>query len=130
MVSSACDSGPKLTPVSGTVKIDGKPLTTGFIRFIPKKGRPSGGTIDKDGRYEMSSRTKGDGVYEGELAVEVTSHTDKGQTRTWLIPEKYADFTTSGKTITVGGPNENLDIELTWKASGQTGPYKVSLERE
>ncbi|MGC4007383.1 MAG: hypothetical protein QM811_31370 [Pirellulales bacterium] len=125
-----CGNAEGLVPVSGTVTIDGQPLKMGNIRFVPEKGRPSGGTIDENGRYTMTSRVPGDGVSAGTLMVEVTSNTAKGKTVHWLIPQKYSDYKTSGEKVTVDGPNDNLDIKLTWKDSGHDAPYDVVMQGE
>ena len=65
--------------VSGEVKLDGKPLEEGTIRFTPcagVKGSVAGGSI-KNGRYRFTG-TKG--VTIGENKVEIHAFQDTGKT--------------------------------------------------
>ncbi|MDB5339967.1 MAG: hypothetical protein JWN70_5586 [Planctomycetaceae bacterium] len=76
---TGCGSGQKPIPVyavSGEVTFDGKPLVGGgSIAFIPLKGqagKTAGGTIDKEGRYTLSTHGDGDGSMAGEFRVVIT----------------------------------------------------------
>lgn len=76
---AGCGSSSKVPPVyavSGLVTFDGKPLAGGgSIAFIPLKGQPgktAGGTIDKEGRYTLSTHGDGDGSMAGEFRVVIT----------------------------------------------------------
>ena len=65
--------------VSGEVKLDGKPLDEGTIRFTPcagAKGSVAGGSI-KNGRYSF---TGAKGVTIGENKVEIHAFQDTGKT--------------------------------------------------
>lgn len=116
--------GPKLVPVSGTVTIDGKPLSTGFVRVVPESGRPCGGKIGPKGRFTLGYLKDDDGCVVGTHKVEVQAFQDLSPTvRKWLIPKKYTSVATSGLTVTVDGPTDALRIELTWAGSGQEGPF-------
>jgi hypothetical protein len=109
------DGRPKRVPVSGTVLIDGKPLTYGFVRFLPKGARPATAQIDKDGRFSLSCFGDNDGVVEGTHAVVVVAAEQLGgNAQRWHAPKKYVDPQTSGLTETIDGPRDDLVIELTW----------------
>ena len=109
------DGRPKRVPVSGTVLIDGKPLSFGFIRLQPIGARPSTGKIDKDGHFTLGCFEKGDGAIEGTHAIAINaSEQVNSHTLRWHAPKKYADPSTSGKTVTIDGPNDELTIELSW----------------
>lgn len=112
--------GPKIVPVSGTVTIDGQLLTTGQVFVMPKDGRAASGTIDKQGRFTLSTNNPGDGCLLGTHQVTVTAKEySNGYTRVkHLIPTRYAD--PSELTVTIDGPTDKLQIPLTW-AGGK--PY-------
>ena len=61
LFACGCDSGPKLVPISGQVKIDGKPLEMGVVMVWVKGYRPASGPIGKDGRFQLMTHTPGDG---------------------------------------------------------------------
>ena len=46
---------PELFPVSGTVKLNGKPLTTGSVQFIGQGLRPASGQINADGTFKLAT---------------------------------------------------------------------------
>lgn len=47
------DASPPLTPVSGRVTLDGRPLADAVLEFVPASGSPSFGRTDARGRYEL-----------------------------------------------------------------------------
>jgi hypothetical protein len=68
-------SGPyrgSLYPVKGRVLLaDGRPLSGGAVRFIPKSGGlPASGTIDADGTFSLKSKTR-EGAAPGEYKVRI-----------------------------------------------------------
>ncbi len=65
------DGRPARVPVSGQVLIDGKPLAHGFVRFVPKGARPSGGDLDEDGHFTLTAYDGGDGAVLGNHRVEI-----------------------------------------------------------
>jgi hypothetical protein len=67
-------AGPPLAPVSGTVTLDGKPLSGAVVSFIPTGDTPGGGGDGRtgpDGKYTLRSR-HGGGVAAGEYRVVVS----------------------------------------------------------
>jgi len=110
------DARPKRVPVSGQVLIDGKPLTFGFIRLLPKDGRPATGTIGPDGRFALTTFEPGDGAPLGTHPVTIFALEQLSSTRQkWHAPKKYVDPRTSGLTATVDEPTDSLRIELGWE---------------
>ena len=106
-------------PVSGHVTIDGRPLSSGSIRFVPEHGRPASSGIDKAGRFRLASQAIGEqsreGLEPGLYRVAVTSNQFVGdETAVWLTPPKYADFRTSGLEVVIDQPLDELKIELSW----------------
>ena len=63
---------PELVPVSGTVTLDGKPLSGATVTFLPvgaTRGRSCYGVTGADGRYELMETDKNKGAPEGEFEV-------------------------------------------------------------
>lgn len=115
MTVLGCDSGPKVVPVSGVVRIDGQPLPAGFVQVAPTNHRAATGKIDADGRFTLTTTIPNDGCAVGTHAVAVIGTESMGPSRQkWHAPMKYTSADTSGLTITIDGPTENLVIDLTW----------------
>ena len=112
-------------PVAGRVLIDGQPLTGGTIRFVPEAGRPASSAIMADGSFDLASesvqRASEAGVPPGSYRVQVSaSKIVDDETIHWNAPEKYADFRTSGLSVTIDKPTDDLVIELSWEDAGAT----------
>jgi hypothetical protein len=120
---SGCGDSTRAT-VSGNVTVDGKPLESGAINFLPTgatKGPSAGATI-VEGRYLISTEK---GVQIGENLVQIrgVGKTGKmvanpmgpGQIEEWAehVPEKYNKRTTLSRAVKAG--SNELDFELTSK---------------
>lgn len=105
------------TPVQGTITFAGSPVIRGSIAFHPVGGgRPARGKIRPEGKYQLSTKEKGDGALPGEYLVEIRSveievrgDAARGRT-TWLVPERYASPETSGLKATVNGDSIDFDL--------------------
>jgi hypothetical protein len=126
-VFAGCGDGrPRRVPVSGQVLIDGKPLRCGYVRVLPEKSRAATGTIDKQGRFQLTTFDPGDGCVPGTHPVEVFAAEKAGPSAVrWLIPKDYQDEATSGLTVTIKEPTDSLVIKLSWKG-GQ--PFVEQLD--
>lgn len=115
-IAVGCGDGrPARVPVSGKVLIDGRPLSGGFIRFVPSDARPSGGKIDKNGRFTLTCYDGGDGAVPGTHRIEVSANQPLSDTKIrWLAPKKYASFKTSELVEKITDATDSLVIELTW----------------
>ncbi len=112
---SGCNMGRSLVPVSGVVKINGKPLTgvTGFVRLEPSDYRPASGKINpEDGTFTLTTKNPGDGCALGEHPVAVIVNVTRGPKLISLIPVKYTETATSGLTAKIDGATDSLVIEL------------------
>src|SRR5689334_12282719 len=54
LIAGCGDERPRRVAVSGTVLIDGKPLTYGDLKFVPEGARPSYGKLDSNGHFTLS----------------------------------------------------------------------------
>lgn len=64
LISSGCDRGPKIVPVTGKVTLDGKPMPFKSVYFFPDRsgateGNGAGGYTDADSNYYLISNTGG-----------------------------------------------------------------------
>jgi hypothetical protein len=121
VLAGGCGSG--LAPVSGTVTLDGKPLTKGNVCFIPAASGPSAyGTISSDGTYQLQTGVA-TGLAPGEYRVTVASAAEipaptpqnPEPVPVSLLPPKYASAETSGLKFTVTSSGGKFDIPLTSK---------------
>ncbi|WP_425394985.1 hypothetical protein [Aeoliella sp.] len=114
-VLGCSDGKPERVPVSGTVLIDGEPLTYGFIKVIPTDGRSAYGRLDAEGRFELTTYEVGDGALLGTHPVEILAEEPLSDTKSkWHAPKKYASHQTSELTVDIDGPVDDLTLELTW----------------
>jgi len=97
------------------VLIDGQPLTKGFITIVPNDGRPATGQIQPDGSFRLTTFDDNDGCLLGTHPVTVVANEQITPTRMkWLAPKKYVDTGSSGLTVTIEKPRDDLMIELSW----------------
>jgi hypothetical protein len=136
---AGCDSKPHYehAKVHGTVTYQGKPVPLGSVLFLPveppKEGssmQPASGTINPDGTYELKSEADAGAVL-GEHKVVVFAvdgakpATDSSKVAEsgpapvaksvrfkTLIPNKYADPSTTPLTAKVVAGDNKLDFEL------------------
>lgn len=102
-------------PVSGQVLVDGEPLSYGYVRFYPAGARASGGRLDEQGRFVLTSKKKGDGVVLGTHPVSVSAGEALTEyTIKWHAPKMYNTPQTSGLEFTIDEPTDSLEINLTW----------------
>ena len=138
MFEGCSEPPPQLLPVSGTVLIDGEPLSGGTIRFVPEGGRPVSSTILENGSYQLGTSSVGsvggvDGVPPGKYRIAVSSSiilSEEEETIKWLAPSRYADFRTSGLEADLQAPDDNLFVELTWEGSESDGDSESSDESD
>jgi hypothetical protein len=116
-LAAGCGDGrPKRVPVAGQVLIDGKPLTFGSVQFVPPTGRPSQGELDSQGRFRLSCYEKNDGAVLGTHQIAIISAKELSPFEVrWFTPKKFADFKTSGVTREITGPEDNLEIKISWE---------------
>lgn len=112
------------TPVRGTVTLDGKPLPYGQVLFVPDNGRVAKGEI-VEGRFILGTYSATDGAVLGKHRVSITARKPMEtnlndplavpQYSPSLIPERYADPTTSGLEFEVMASGNEFHIKLSSK---------------
>ncbi len=114
--------------ISGTVSLDGRPLTRGHVLFVPDSGRAANGEIQSDGSYVLRTYGSADGAVLGTHRVAVVCREEAPPTKDLgiepprpgpsLIPEHYSETAMSGLTfeVTPDGPS-TFDIELFTRAT-------------
>jgi|EndMetStandDraft_3_1072993.scaffolds.fasta_scaffold131365_1 hypothetical protein len=119
---ASCSKGPPIYQVKGTVKYQGKPLTTGIVAFhhTDQKSPLVKGEIGPDGTFRLATKRPNDGAAPGEYRVTVTSmtpgHGVEGIDKDYrppqpLIPLKYMRLDESPLKATVE-PRDDNDIQI------------------
>jgi hypothetical protein len=125
------DGRPKRVPVFGRVLIEGRPLQVGFVQVVPQGNRPAHGALDDEGRFTLGTFEETDGCVLGKHRVAVIANKNISPTALrWFAPKKYMSIATSGLTIEVNGPRNDVEIDLTWKGSSHDGPFTEQSHRE
>ena len=62
---------PERGVVRGVVTSGGKPVTQGYVRFLPEAGRAAVGEIAPDGSYQLTTFEPGDGALVGKHKVTI-----------------------------------------------------------
>lgn len=115
---------PGLVPVSGTVTIDGKPVPIGQVKISPEGHRAAVGSIDENGKFALTCFELYDGAPIGTHRVTVTAVEQVTETSNrWHAPIQYANQSATDLQVTIDGPTDNLNIELTWEGSEHDGPF-------
>lgn len=112
------DSGPKLYPVKGSVRVDGKPASDATV-FLHRKGRNNPNEpvpyakCGPDGSFAVTTVKDGDGAQVGEYAVTVvwpdmSKAPDSNGGRPDLLRGTYDKAATSAIKATVEAKNNQL----------------------
>lgn len=110
-------------PVSGQVKIKGKPIANALVVLHPKtKSDPkliaARGQTDQDGNFQLTTYDANDGAAEGEYAVTVVKYELKKQGESFVpgpnvLPGKLATPDTTDIFVKVAaGPNQLQPINI------------------
>jgi len=122
------ESGPSLTPVSGTVSYKGQPARDVDVVFTPKAGASAAsGRTDASGKYTLTTYSAGDGAAPGEYVVTISVPLDmpadmpstgvaprpKPLASATQIPGKYANAATSNLSAKVEeGESQEINFGL------------------
>jgi len=122
MVIAGCNrSGLDLAPVEGVVKHNGAPVEGAGVLFLPPTGPMAMGTTDAEGRFILTTANH-EGALIGEhrviisktktLATQIPGQLFPRYDTQYLIPQKYADASTSGLVKTVDDDDNEFEFEL------------------
>lgn len=103
---------PELAPVTGRVRLGGKPLVGAVVQFEASGGQVAMGHTDADGRYTISYSGALPGAPVGKNVVRITSKLDAPPGPGYVDPVQ-AQYNTRSKLAAevVKGPN-TFDFEL------------------
>jgi hypothetical protein len=118
----AVGCGPSHIPVSGTVTVDGQPLTTGSISFHPVSGASNligNSQIDSGGKYKLMSEGQ-EGMQAGKYKVVVVASApsdakDQYSLPVSLVDKKFSDAATTPITVEVasGASPDKYNLAVT-----------------
>jgi len=125
LIAAGCnDDGPVRQAVTGTVALDGKPLATGSITFVPVGGLTAATAEVVDGAFQTSRST---GPAPGRYQVEITAEQPTGKT----IPHPDLPGTTIEEVRGVVPPRYNVRTELTAEVKPDANdPFKFDLSSQ
>lgn len=113
--------------VTGDVQLDGQPLTSGIVVFMPDSGQAAKGTIGRDGTFALGTYKADDGAVAGQYRVAVLAPdrsamkggvADLDRPLPSLIPARYGSTATSGLKFEVSATEPNIaHLALTSKAT-------------
>jgi hypothetical protein len=119
--------GDGLTPVAGTVTVDGRPGEGAAVAFIPKDGTPGNGGIglaDASGKYEITTPQGKKGLPPGQYRVTVSYRRNpdgsppdpnvppiEARATEWL-PPKYSDRDKTELSATVAAEAKPHDLAV------------------
>ncbi|GHT26474.1 hypothetical protein FACS18942_03980 [Planctomycetales bacterium] len=123
-------AGPAVNPVSGTVTLDGQPLTDASIRFTPKgEGEAAAGSTNASGNLAgiKTLSTGTHGIVAGEYTVTISKMISKPSKRTYTVPEtgEVVKMTTSEEMVP---KNFTLIEKSPVSVSIKKGENKLTLE--
>lgn len=115
----------RVHPVSGTLSVNGQPVSNIIVHFVPGNGRPSTGVTDAGGKFDLQYEKGIRGVVPGEHKVwieykpgspaeEMAMREGKLSLPTDVAAalKKYGALETSSYTVTVDGPKADLKLDL------------------
>ena len=122
-------SGPPLTPVTGTVTVDDKPLSEALVRFIPQGDTPGHGgqgITKANGKYEITAHRMDDrkGLLPGFYKVVLTRLRQPDgrplppnakpieSAFVETVPEPYLTSRDTPLTVTIGAESVVFDIPM------------------
>jgi hypothetical protein len=123
-----CGSAPVTIPIHGEVTFNGQPMTDGIVVYLPKApglARQASGRIMSDGKFELTTFKKADGVVPGEYDIVVYAYEAHpgepksreeheavakagGIKRGFVIPAKYVNPQTSGLSDSVNSDHSGF----------------------
>lgn len=129
VVVTSCSRGPTFAEVSGTIRLNGKPMDKAMVEFVPDTekgatGPNSVGYTDERGQYTLTSYTKAPGAVVGNHRVLIRDVKGYPTTKEGMlagtitgkrrISDRYGDVaqTPLHKEVKGGAP-QTIDLDVT-----------------
>lgn len=124
---------PELGQVTGTITLDGKPLSGIAVVFQPDSGRPARGMTDAEGKYELTYIRETKGTKVGPNRVEIAPSEDGEAEEELEIADENADaesksatkLSKSGKPTIPARYNLRSELKADVKAGKNTFDFKL-----
>lgn len=110
-----CGCGDSGGEVSGTVTLDGEPLSGATVEFTPKGGgRPAMGETNEKGKFKLEYLVDQPELPEGEYIVRITTATSKEdeEGNTVEIPERVPEKYNANSELKVKVPGGDYNFDL------------------
>jgi len=114
---AGCSGGatdtPELGQVSGTITMDGKPLSKANVTFEPQSGAPSLGMTDEAGHYELAYNKDHQGAVPGQHKVRISKFGEPGSPNDTedQIPAKFNQNSKETAEVKMGDNEINFDLK-------------------
>jgi hypothetical protein len=122
LFASGCDrSGLNLAPVEGIVTQNGQPVPGAGVLFLPAQGPMAMGTTDANGHFTLMTANRPGAIVGDHRVVISKTHTTATQVAgerlprydtKYLIPQKYADASTSGLAAKVEDDDNEFEFSV------------------
>lgn len=116
-LTTGCGGGasdtPELGEVSGTVTLDGNPLSGAEVTFEPGAGAPSVGKTDDAGKYELIYNQDAHGAVPGSHTVRISKFGEPGSPNDTenQIPAQFNVNSKLTAVVKVGDNTVNFDLD-------------------
>jgi hypothetical protein len=100
--------GPSIAPVSGTVRLDGKPLAGASVVFEPQVGKVSRAFTDDQGRFELVYLRDIKGALVGRHTVRITTNSEADPSE--RLPACYHVQSDLTREVEPGGNTFHFDL--------------------
>lgn len=104
---------PELGEVTGTITLDGSPLSGAEVVFEPAAGAPSVGKTDEAGQYELAYNQDANGAVPGQHTVRISKFGEPGSPNDTQdqIPAKFNANSKLTAEVKAGDNTVNFDLE-------------------
>ena len=119
---------PELGQVTGTITLDGKPLSGIAVVFQPESGRPARGMTDAEGKYELTYIRQTKGTKVGPNRVEIAPSEDGEPEESENADEESTSVTKrpkSGKPTIPSRYNVRSELKADVKAGENTFDFEL-----
>ncbi|MCA9006863.1 MAG: carboxypeptidase regulatory-like domain-containing protein [Planctomycetaceae bacterium] len=114
---AGCSGGaadtPALSQVSGTITLDGAPLSKASITFQPQSGSSSVGMTDEAGHYELAYNKDAKGAVPGQHTVVISKMGEPGSPNDTedQVPPQFNRNSKLTAVVTEGENTVNFDLD-------------------